>query len=83
MGYRQMEILRQSGTPQGRLQLKFSVIIRSRPFLSQAASFYRRTIIRRARVAAIVGSFGKTTTTRTVMTALGGDVGRRDKAVKG
>jgi UDP-N-acetylmuramoyl-tripeptide--D-alanyl-D-alanine ligase len=76
MGDRQWDILRQLATHQGRFQLMFSLFRRSRPFLIQAASFYRRTIIRRSRVAAIVGSFGKSTTTRTVITALGGDVGK-------
>jgi UDP-N-acetylmuramyl pentapeptide synthase len=43
----------------------------SRPAMSRLARLYRRTAIRRTRVVAVVGSFGKTTTTRAVSLALG------------
>ena len=64
------------GSEGGRFELLYSVLRRSWPVLSRTAALYRRTLICRTRIAAIVGSFGKTTTTRAVMTALGGDVSR-------
>ena len=42
------------------------------PVLSRLASLYRRTAVRRTRIVAVVGSFGKSTTTNAVVTALGG-----------
>ena len=60
----------------GRFELLFAMLKRSRPVLLRAAAFYRRSLIRRSRIAGVVGSFGKTTTTRAVMTALGGDVNK-------
>jgi UDP-N-acetylmuramoyl-tripeptide--D-alanyl-D-alanine ligase len=67
------EFFSQLGTPQGRFSLKYSLFKRTNPLILRAAWLYRRTLIRSTRLAAIVGSFGKTTTTRMVLTALGGD----------
>lgn len=64
------------GSPLGRLQLKTRLFRRAQPGLFPVARLYRRTYVRRTRIAAIVGSFGKTTAARTTMAALGGDVGR-------
>jgi UDP-N-acetylmuramoyl-tripeptide--D-alanyl-D-alanine ligase len=41
------------------------------PLLQPVASLYRRSLARRPRVIAVVGSYGKTTTTAAVCTALG------------
>ena len=73
MGHALGEFFRQMGTPQGRFGLKFSLLKCTKPLILRAAWLYRRTLIRSTRLAAIVGSFGKTTTTRMVLTALGGD----------
>ena len=42
------------------------------PVLSRLAILYRQTAVRRTRIVAVVGSFGKSTTTNAVVTALGG-----------
>ena len=41
------------------------------PLLRPAAWLYRRTALRRTRIAAVTGSFGKTTTSRAIAAALG------------
>jgi len=41
------------------------------PVLGRVAELYRRTIVNKTRVIAVVGSFGKTTTTRAIRIALG------------
>ena len=64
-------------TPIGRSQLTFSIWYQSLPILSRLASLYRRTLVRNTRVVAVVGSFGKTTTKRALLTALGRDVHQR------
>lgn len=64
-------------TPIGRSQLTFSIWYQSWPILSRLASLYRRTLVRNTRVVAVVGSFGKTTTKRALLTALGRDVHQR------
>jgi len=61
-------------TPVGRTQIRKGVLRRTWPVLSQAAALYRRTRGRHTRLAAVVGSFGKTTTTRTLRTVFGLDV---------
>lgn len=66
-------------TPAGRAQLATRFIIRLWPRIIAPASCYRRTIVRRTRVVAVVGSLGKTTTTRAVALALG-ITGRRPSA---
>jgi len=60
------------GTPLGRLRLLDDTINGAWPALRGIAGLYRRTLIRASRVVAVVGSFGKTTTARAVVTALGG-----------
>src|SRR5262245_2914083 len=57
-------------TPLGRLQITDSLYYRAWPAFSRLAKLYRRTLARRVRVVAVVGSFGKTTTTRAVAAAL-------------
>ena len=70
------EILESLRTPLGRLQLKLRLFRRARPVLFRIARLYRQTFVSTVRVAVVVGSFGKTTTARTVMCALGGDPSR-------
>ncbi|MGE5442982.1 MAG: Mur ligase family protein [Ignavibacteriales bacterium] len=58
-------------TPIGRSQLRFGLWYQSLPILSGLAKLYRCTVVRNTRVVAVVGSFGKSTTTRALLTALG------------
>jgi hypothetical protein len=58
-------------TPIGRSQLGFGLWYQSLPILSCLARLYRLTLVRNTRVVAVVGSFGKSTTTRALLTALG------------
>ncbi|MGH7359691.1 MAG: Mur ligase family protein, partial [Candidatus Rokuibacteriota bacterium] len=60
------------GTPLGRRHLRNGLCHRSGPLVLGAAGVYRRVFLRRTRIVAVVGSFGKTTTTRAVLSALGG-----------
>jgi UDP-N-acetylmuramyl pentapeptide synthase len=58
-------------TPTGRAQLVENLGRRLWPRIIRPASGYRRMFARRTRVVAIIGSLGKTTTTRAVAAALG------------
>ncbi|MGZ8211805.1 MAG: Mur ligase family protein [Burkholderiales bacterium] len=58
-------------TPAGRLQLREGISRRAWPVTSRPAWLYRRSLARQTRVIAVVGSFGKSTTTRCVAAALG------------
>ena len=57
--------------PTGRAHLAASFGNRCWPGIVRPASIYRRRFTRRTRVVAIIGSLGKTTTTRAVAAALG------------
>ena len=57
-------------TPAGRIHLQQGVAYRLWPLLSLAATAYRRTLVRRTRVIAVAGSFGKSTATRALIAAL-------------
>ena len=59
-------------TPLERQYFLHKCFCRMWPVLSRLASLYRRTAVRRTRIVAVVGSFGKSTTTNAVVTALGG-----------
>lgn len=59
-------------TPLGRFELLHSLYNRAWPLLSRWAILHRLTLGRNARVVAVVGSFGKSTTTRALHAALGG-----------
>jgi UDP-N-acetylmuramoyl-tripeptide--D-alanyl-D-alanine ligase len=63
--------LRLLRTPFGRSQIKYAMANKAWPFLSRLADFHRQRIIPNTRIAAVVGSLGKTTTTSAVATALG------------
>ena len=55
----------------GRRDLTFGVYYGALPVIGRVAELYRRTIVKSTRVIAVVGSFGKTTTTRAIRTTLG------------
>ena len=59
------------GNPVGRHQLMLGQLHRLWPLTSRLAGAYRRTLIAGTRVVAVVGSAGKSTTTRAVTVALG------------
>lgn len=61
-------------TAAGRKRLGYGLCARVSGFVWRVAIAYRRTLIRHVRLVVVVGSFGKTTTTRTTAVALG----RRD-----
>lgn len=58
-------------TEAGRKRLWNNLLYRLRSVVIPVARFYRRTLIRRVKIIAVVGSFGKTTTTRSIAAALG------------
>jgi UDP-N-acetylmuramoyl-tripeptide--D-alanyl-D-alanine ligase len=71
MRYRLKDVPAMLGTPAGRRQISDGVAFRLWPLMSRLARLHRRTVARRTRVVAVVGSFGKSTTTRAVAAALG------------
>jgi len=64
-------------TPTGRRQLRDGVHYRLWPILSRLAALHRRTLARHTRLVTVVGTFGKSTTTRAVAAALGARLHRR------
>jgi UDP-N-acetylmuramoyl-tripeptide--D-alanyl-D-alanine ligase len=58
-------------TPVGRAKVREACYCHAWPATFHLAGAYRRRVIRRTRIVAVVGSFGKTTTTRAVTAALG------------
>ena len=71
MRYPLRDVLAMFATPAGRSQLWEGVIYRLWPLSSRLARLYRQTLARNTRVVAVVGSFGKSTTTRAVSAVLG------------
>lgn len=71
MRYGWRDLAAMLGTPAGRVQIRAGLLYRAWPLLSPLARLYRRTLVRRVRVVAVVGSLGKSTTTRAVAAALG------------
>ncbi len=57
-------------TPLGRIQFRHGIYYRLWPLLSALARLYRRRIVSGTRIVTVVGSYGKTTTTRAVTTSL-------------
>lgn len=55
----------------GRRELMFGLYYGSLPLTGRIAELYRRTMVKKTRVIAVAGSFGKTTTTRATRAALG------------
>ena len=66
MRYRIAEIGHLCRTPLGRRQLIVHLYSRAWPFFYGLARLYRRTLVRRTRVVAVVGSYGKTTTSTAI-----------------
>jgi UDP-N-acetylmuramoyl-tripeptide--D-alanyl-D-alanine ligase len=71
MRYRWRDIPDLFVTPAGRTQLREGVNYRLWPVTSRLAAIHRRTVVRRTRVVAVVGSSGKSTTARAVSAGLG------------
>lgn len=71
MKYRARDLPRMLATPGGRIQLRKGIGYRLFPVLALVARCYRRLFLRRTRLVAVVGSFGKTTTTRALSAAFG------------
>ncbi len=77
MRFRLRDLPAMLSTPAGRLHVRQGLAYRCWPVLSPLARLYRRTVVRRTRVIAVVGSFGKSTTTRAIAAALGVSEHRR------
>ncbi len=58
-------------TPVGRANLTTGIQFEFWPLFWRLAALHRRTLVRKTRVVAVVGSYGKSTTVRAVLTALG------------
>ena len=71
MAYKWRNIPALLRTPLGRIQFIHALRYRSWPVLSCAANLHRRLFARKTRLVVVVGSFGKTTTTRSILTVLG------------
>ncbi len=63
-------------TRRGWSLIAVALLYKARPAIFLAARWYRRHIVRSTRLVAVVGSLGKSTTTRMVTAALGGDPSR-------
>jgi UDP-N-acetylmuramyl pentapeptide synthase len=70
MRYRMKDIPAMLTTPAGRRQVADGIAFRLWPVASRLARGYRATIVRRTRIVAVVGSFGKSTTTRAIAAVL-------------
>lgn len=70
MRYKWKDIPALLRTPVGRLQLRSGLWYQAWPILSRLVAFYRRTLVRNTHVVVVVGSFGKSTTTHAVTTAV-------------
>ncbi len=73
MRYSARDVVGLLRTPLGRVQLAYAVRFRAYPLYASAARLKRRRLARTTRVVAVVGTFGKTTTTRATLAALGMD----------
>jgi len=71
MRYRLSELPALVRTPIGRKQLRHGILIRTTPFQVLTARLYRRFRLKNVKTLAVVGSFGKTTTTRCLFAVLG------------
>lgn len=69
--YRFREIVVLPFSTLGRKRLWVGIRFRANRFTAPLAALYRRTIIRRCHVITVIGSFGKTTTTRAIAAILG------------
>lgn len=66
-------------TPLGRLEIWYVLLHYAWPVTSRLAALYRRLVLRNVPLVAVVGSFGKTTTTRAIRVALGRCVSSREE----
>lgn len=73
MKYSPAQLLELLRTPLGRRQIVYGLQFRAWPIYAAAARVHRSRLDKRARFVAVVGSFGKTTTARAVLAALGRD----------
>jgi len=69
--YKWSEIPALLSTPLGRFHLMHGIYRNTWPILSRIAYLYRSTLVRNTRIIAVVGSYGKSTTTRALISALG------------
>jgi UDP-N-acetylmuramoyl-tripeptide--D-alanyl-D-alanine ligase len=76
MRFRLRDVPEMLCTPAGRLHIRHGIAYRLWPVLSRVARLYRRTAVRHTRVIAVAGSFGKSTTTRALVEALGAPLHR-------
>jgi UDP-N-acetylmuramyl pentapeptide synthase len=74
MKYRLRDVPAMLRTPGGRRQVAGGIRFRLWPLLSRLARVHRRTVVRRTRIVAVTGTFGKSTTARSVATAIGAPV---------
>jgi len=61
--------VRSLGSAQGRFRVTMGILSRVQRPIRSVASGYRRTLIRRTRFTVVIGSFGKSTTTRAIAAA--------------
>ena len=73
MKYSPRDLLDLMRTPLGRGEIRYGLRYRAWPIFAAAARVHRRRLGARTRFVAVVGSFGKTTTARAVLAALGRD----------
>jgi UDP-N-acetylmuramoyl-tripeptide--D-alanyl-D-alanine ligase len=71
--YRISDIPEMLRSPLGRMHIVQGFKYRAWPALALLADAYRRSLLKRTRIAAVVGSFGKSTTTRALDAAFGND----------
>jgi UDP-N-acetylmuramyl pentapeptide synthase len=71
MHYKLKELSAMMRTPVGRLKFLLGIGYKFWPVLSYLTMLYRRIFIPKKRVITVVGSFGKSTTMRAVIAALG------------
>ncbi len=71
MRYRVRDLPRLVSTPLGRMEFNNGVRYRLWPLMSRLAGRHRSKTLRDSRIVSVVGSYGKTTTARAVIAALG------------
>jgi UDP-N-acetylmuramoyl-tripeptide--D-alanyl-D-alanine ligase len=71
MKYKLIEVAGLFKTPVGRVKFFRGVVYKLWPVLSYLTGLYRRMIVPKMRVITVVGSFGKSTTMRAIMAAIG------------
>lgn len=76
MRYSPSDLFHLLRTPVGRSQLKEGLLHRGWPVYSRLAGRHRRALRGHTRIVAVVGSYGKSTTARTVACTLGADPNR-------